>query len=74
MAPSYAGCKKYTVHKIQIIHTIQLIHIVHTIQNLHTLLLISRSDPKTPEAGSGLREHGKGGDGSRNKSAPLADA
>ncbi|EDM7409283.1 hypothetical protein CWG93_18830 [Salmonella enterica subsp. enterica serovar Sandiego] len=46
---SYSRCKKYTIHKIQIIH---IIHIVHTIQNLHTILLISRSDPKTPGSGS----------------------
>ncbi|ECH4065104.1 hypothetical protein FPQ70_24345, partial [Salmonella enterica] len=43
---SYSRCEKYTIHKIQIIH------IVHTIQNLHTILLISRSDPKTPGSGS----------------------
>ncbi|ECO7128507.1 hypothetical protein FXQ18_22010 [Salmonella enterica] len=37
---SYSRCEKYTIHKI------------HTIQNLHTILLISRSDPKTPGSGS----------------------
>ncbi|AYL49872.1 hypothetical protein CUC46_24180 (plasmid) [Citrobacter freundii] len=48
MAPSYSGCKKYTIHVIHIIHTIQLIH---TVQNLHTLFPFSRSDPKTPSVG-----------------------
>ncbi|EAU5406672.1 hypothetical protein EFJ12_23980, partial [Salmonella enterica] len=37
---SYSRCEKYTIHKIQIIHIV------------HTILLISRSDPKTPGSGS----------------------
>ncbi|RVS51476.1 hypothetical protein EOL10_21875 [Citrobacter freundii] len=55
MAPSYSGCKKYTIHVIHIIHTIQLmhtVHTVHTVQNLHTLFPFSRSDPKKASPGS----------------------
>ncbi|EAA4823869.1 hypothetical protein DPO88_12825 [Salmonella enterica subsp. enterica] len=51
MVPSYAWCKKYTIHELHIIHTV---HTVHTVQNIHTLLLFSWSDPKTPGPGSSI--------------------